>query len=53
MDLKLNLKLVFSLRVNRSHLAFWIFLDLGLLLSVSNLTWLKNFEVEYLENGTR
>ena len=27
MDLKLNLKLIFLLRVNHSHLAFWIFLD--------------------------
>ena len=26
-DLKLNLKLIFSLRVNHSHLAFWIFLN--------------------------
>ena len=26
-DLKLSLKLIFSLRVNHSHLAFWIFLD--------------------------
>ena len=27
MDLKLDLKLIFLLRVNHSHLAFWIFLD--------------------------
>ena len=27
MDLKLNLKLIFLLRVNHSHLTFWIFLD--------------------------